>query len=103
MGQIFNLNWRKPFINSKLNLLPTAACATKIYTKADGRQACGFFLGRGWSWTDANARCYQLGARLPVITTAQENQDILDVQVPKLTFIPDFINANLYQMSGYTH
>ena len=58
-----------------------AACAAKTYTKADGRQACGFFLGRGLSWTEANAKCLQLGARLPVITTAQENQDVLDVQV----------------------
>ena len=58
-----------------------AYCETKVFTKADGRQACGFFLGRGYSWLEANAMCSKMGGRLPVIQSAQENKDIYDLQV----------------------
>ena len=49
--------------------------------KTDGHQACAFFLGRGYSWLEANAMCAKLGGHLPVIQSAQENKDIYDLQV----------------------
>ena len=58
----------------------TALC-DRVYTKSDGRQACSIFLGRGYSWLEANEKCSMLGGHLPVILTTQENTDIYNIQV----------------------
>ena len=62
----------------------SAKCQTPIYFKANGVCACGFFLEFGLSWIKANDRCKALGARLPVVISAQENQDIARVAVSTL-------------------
>ena len=56
-------------------------CQTPIYIKSDLQQACGFFLPKGLTWDNANAKCTALFARLPVIKTAAENDDITNLMV----------------------
>ena len=73
----------------------SAVCDTEVYMKSDGRQACAFFLGRGYSWREANSMCSSLGGHLPVIQSAQENKDIYDLQVIgylKNIFLKDLIH-----------
>jgi hypothetical protein len=56
-------------------------CTTRTFKKSDGKCACGFFLEKGLSWRQASDQCRTLGARLPEIKSAQENNDILSVKV----------------------
>jgi hypothetical protein len=49
--------------------------------KSNGSRYCGIFLENGLTWNQANQKCEDLGARLPVITTPEENQDILNSAV----------------------
>ena len=56
-------------------------CETPVYKKKDGARACGIFLKKGLTWFSAVAKCTAKGARLPVITNAKENADILSLQV----------------------
>jgi hypothetical protein len=56
-------------------------CTTPTYFKEDGSSACGFFLSQGLTWSQANASCSAMEARLPVITTSQENQDFFNILV----------------------
>jgi hypothetical protein len=52
-----------------------------VYYKSDGQPACGFFLQKGLDWDEAMKQCNAMGARLPVITSLQENQDIFQLIV----------------------
>ena len=57
------------------------ACGTAVYKKLDGSCACAFSLGAGLGWSQAIDRCKALGARLPEIHTAAENNDINNFRV----------------------
>ncbi len=52
--------------------------------------ACGFFLKDEMTWDQASNQCHALGARLPEIKTAAENQQILEVMVilDQLQWVP---------------
>jgi hypothetical protein len=52
-----------------------------ILVKSDGKRYCGIILDDGLTWEQANEKCINLGARLPIITTARENEDILNLAV----------------------
>ena len=65
-------------LQRKFSLAP---CTTKVYYKSDGQAACGFFLEKGLSWNTAVKSCSAKAARLPVVTTMQENQDIFQLIV----------------------
>ena len=58
-------------------------CTTPSFFKQDGSLACGFFLAQGLTWSQANAGCSDMGARLPVINTEQENKDLFNILVKK--------------------
>lgn len=66
-------------------ILPTK-CDTQTYKKANGANACGLFVGNGLTWFTANDICKSLGARLPVISTAQENLEISTIAVKGFIF-----------------
>ena len=53
-------------------------CTTETYFKSDGSCACGFYLGY-LPWHEAINECLGKGARLPEITSQQENDDIFRV------------------------
>jgi hypothetical protein len=65
-------------------------CSTKPFVKADGKQACGFYLEKGLFWQQANKRCQAAGGRLPEIKSPEENSDIFHLMV--CLFISAFIN-----------
>jgi hypothetical protein len=58
-----------------------AICTTAVYKKDNGSCACGFYLQRGLYWRQAADRCYALGARLPEVTSARENEDLYSLMV----------------------
>ncbi len=51
------------------------------YTKSDGSYSCGFFLKGSMSWNKADDECKKHGAKLPIIKSDRENQNILSVKV----------------------
>ncbi len=65
-------------------------CTTATFYKQDGSSACGFFLAKGLTWSQANAACSAAGARLPIINCDQENRDIWNLVVC-LTFFSYFL------------
>ena len=69
------MNMRHFFISAK--------CETPIFAKANGARTCGFFIGNGLTWSKANDMCKSLGAQLPVINSAQENQGIANAAVKR--------------------
>jgi hypothetical protein len=61
----------------------TVQCKFSL-VKSNGRRYCGIFLENGLTWYQANEKCKALGAHLPIITTPDENQDILNMAVSNL-------------------
>ena len=70
------------------NVSNPAICNTTSYVKDNGSFACGFYLGRSKSWSQANTECMLKGARLPEIASAQENKDIFDRMVLDVLSLP---------------
>jgi hypothetical protein len=56
-------------------------CTTTTYVKDNGTFACGFYLEKGKTWTEAAAECKLKGGRLPEILSFQENKDIFERMV----------------------
>jgi hypothetical protein len=82
-------------LTSRVTLF-TGKCTTRTFKKSDGKCACGFFLEKGLSWRQASDQCRTLGARLPEIKSAQENDDIFSVKV--CTRTQQFILEVLFYM-----
>ncbi len=61
-------------------------CTTDVYKKSDGTCACGFYLEKGLTWTQAKDRCFAQGARLPEIYNADDNDAILKLKVIELCY-----------------
>ena len=51
-------------------------CNTTIYSKSNGALACGYDVPSGLNWNQTVTECAKVGARLPEIADARENNDI---------------------------
>ena len=69
------------FISSVISIIFQAQCTTEVYKKSDGSCACGFYLDRGLTWREAADACHALGASLPEIFSADDNEAILKLRV----------------------
>jgi len=46
-------------------------------SKSDGSMACGIYLRKGLTWTQAKDQCSKIGARLPEIQSFEDNKNVL--------------------------
>jgi hypothetical protein len=51
-------------------------CSTTTYSKSNGAIACGYDIQSGLNWYQAANECTKIGARLPEIADARENNEI---------------------------
>ena len=58
-----------------------ALCTTAKYTKDNDEIACGVLLNKTIDWLTAATECRSLGARLPIIKSSRENEDLSDLFV----------------------
>jgi len=74
-------NKKQPYMIIYFPLFQLVQCNTKTYTKANGDPACGILLNKYMDWPTAVGECKARGARLPVINSLKENQDIVQLLV----------------------
>jgi hypothetical protein len=69
---------------TKKNLCEKTIACELQYTKSDGSLACGFFINGNFNWHQAAEECEEHGAKLPVINSDSDNQNILRVKVSSI-------------------
>ena len=75
-------------------------CSTSVYTKDDGRAACGIYIPRNLTYYSADLACQRLGGRLPEVRSLRENEDILNRR-PRVAFHGMWLGADDSINEGY--